>query len=174
MCLVFLIIRLLSGPVRSNYHKEQRVQVTPRSPLTSGWYCFHSEGTKLWTVWYSTGTSYTCRSTSLPSPSFFSSWQGEEKRIKMKHFWILTKYSNWLWVRVDLQAFNHNSLFLSLVLRCHWRVQFSVTWRTSCHEMWLKASGMTNKLDANLKYVKTKDNYNMSSSTVLVLFIYTV
>ena len=50
------------------------------SLLTRGRYCFHNEGTKLCTVWYSTGTSDTCKSTSLPSPSFFSSCQDKKNK----------------------------------------------------------------------------------------------
>lgn len=38
--------------------------------------CFsHSAGMSLCTVWYSTGISYTCRSTLSPRPSFSSSWE---------------------------------------------------------------------------------------------------
>lgn len=47
--------------------------------------CFsHSAGMSLCTVWYSTGISYTCRSTLSPSPSFSSSWgerQGEDGEL---------------------------------------------------------------------------------------------
>ena len=75
----------VSAHLQENNDKNSK---TPFFPLTRGRYCFHNEGTKLWTVWYSTGTSDTCKSTSLPSPSFFSSCRRANKNItaKILHF----------------------------------------------------------------------------------------
>lgn len=47
------------------------------TPLTCGLCFSHRAGMSLCTVLYSTGISYTCRSTLSPSPSFSSSWKGE-------------------------------------------------------------------------------------------------
>lgn len=52
------------------------------APLTCGLCFSHRAGMSLWTVLYSTGISYTCRSTLSPRPSFSSSWKGGRGSVR--------------------------------------------------------------------------------------------